>query len=192
MIGQQEVLDLLLESIEHIVSQRQDIHFGIIGGGTELESIKKLASQMALNDYITFYGRVEDEILLEILNTADVCVNPDRPTVMNDLSTMNKIMEYMALKKPMVQYTLKEGEYSAKKASLYALNTDPVDFAEKVIFLIDNPVVREEMGEYGYNRVVTELSWEFESRRLIDFYKKVLRGTSDITARTHKDLVNVN
>lgn len=192
VIGQQEGLDLLLESIKYIVSQRKDIHFGIIGGGTELENIKRLAIEMNLSEYITFFGRVKDEILLEILNTADVCVNPDRPTIMNDLSTMNKIMEYMALKKPIVQYTLKEGKYSAMRASLYALNTDPLDFAEKIIFLINNPVVREQMGDYGYNRVVTELSWEFESKRLIDFYKKVLRGASDNASASHRDLINVN
>jgi glycosyltransferase involved in cell wall biosynthesis len=92
---------------------------------------------------------------------------------MNDLSTMNKIMEYMALKKPIVQYTLKEGKFSAQEASLYATNTDPIDFAEKIIQLLDNENLRLKMGELGYNRVIKELSWNYESKKLVSIYKKV-------------------
>jgi glycosyltransferase involved in cell wall biosynthesis len=101
-------------------------------------------------------------------------VNPDKPTVMNDLSTMNKIMEYMALKKPIVQYNLKEGRYSAGEASLYAKNTDPIDFAEKIMALLDDPKKRKQMGEFGYKRVVNELSWDHEQGNLVDHYRKVL------------------
>ena len=130
---------------------------------------------MGLNDYVDFYGRVDDETLVDVLNTADICVNPDRPTVMNNLSTMNKIMEYMALKKPIVQYDLKEGRVSAQGASLYATNNDTNDFAQKIIWLLDNETMRKEMGEYGYHRIINELSWEFEKNKLTDFYKKVLK-----------------
>lgn len=83
-------------------------------------------------------------------------------------------MEYMALKKPVVQYDLKEGRFSAQEASLYAEWHDTKDFADKIIYLIDRPQMRTEMGEYGYNRIINELSWDYESTRLLDFYKKVL------------------
>ncbi len=175
VIGAQEGLDLLLESVKYIVSTRDDVQFAIVGGGTDLEKISKMAEESRLNDYVDFYGRVDDKTLVNILNTADVCVNPDRPTIMNDLSTMNKIMEYMALKKPIVQYDLKEGRFSAQRASLYAENTSTKDFAEKILYLLDNPQKGMEMGEFGYKRVVNELSWEFESKKLISFYKKVLK-----------------
>ena len=92
---------------------------------------------------------------------------------MNDLSTMNKIMEYMAIKKPIVQYDLKEGRYSAREAALYATNTDTTDFAHKILWLLDHEEERKSMGNYGYNRVINELSWEYESKKLIDFYEKV-------------------
>lgn len=174
VIGEQEGLDLLLDSAKYILSKRNDVHFGIVGGGTHLDEIKELCKQMNLFEHFDFYGRVDDKTMLQVLNTADVCVNPDRPTAMNDLSTMNKIMEYMALKKPIVQYTLKEGRYSAKDASLYAKNTDPIDFAEKIIELLNNEEKRKKMGEYGYNRVLSELSWEHENKNLIHIYKKVL------------------
>ncbi|NEU09991.1 glycosyltransferase family 4 protein [Flavihumibacter sp. R14] len=174
VIGEQEGLDLLLKSVQSIIKVRQDIQFAIVGGGTELLKIKSLAKELEVSEFVDFYGRVDDTILIEILNTADVCVNPDRPTIMNNLSTMNKIMEYMALRKPIVQYSLKEGQFSAQKASLYASNTDPEDFANKVVYLIDNVDLRNEMGEYGYRRVVNELSWEYESKRLIAFYNRIL------------------
>ena len=174
VIGEQEGLDLLLKSAAYIVHKRKDIHFAIVGGGTHLEEIKKECQQRGLSSDFDFYGRVDDQTMLEVLNTADVCVNPDKPTEMNNLSTMNKIMEYMALKKPIVQYSLKEGKFSAEGASLYANNTDPIDFGDKIIHLLDNPEVRSEMGELGYSRVVNELSWDFEKLNLLKHYRKVL------------------
>lgn len=174
VIGEQEGLDLLLESVKHVISKRKNVQFAIIGGGTELQAIKELTEKMELQEHVDYYGRVDDETLVNILNTTDICVNPDKPTEMNNLSTMNKIMEYMALKKPIVQYDLKEGRVSAQKASLYAENTSPKNFAEKILWLFDNPDVRIEMGEYGYNRVINELSWDFESKKLIAFYQIIL------------------
>lgn len=172
VIGEQEGIDLLLESFQIIISKREDIQLAIIGGGTHLEELKKLCTSLNLDNFVDFYGRVPDEILVDVLNTADVCVNPDKPTEMNNLSTMNKIMEYMALKKPIVQFDLKEGRYSAENASLYASDVD--DFAIKIIELIDNEHLRKTMGEFGYNRVIKELSWDYESQKLVEFYSKIL------------------
>jgi len=174
VIGEQEGIDLLLESAKYVVDKRKDVQFAIVGGGTDVEKLKQLSKEMGLSEYVDFYGRVSDEILIGILNTADICVNPDKPTEMNNLSTMNKIMEYMALKKAIVQFDLKEGRFSAQKASLYAANDSTDDFAEKIIYLLDNEKIRNEMGEYGYNRVLTELSWEYESKKLVNVYKQLL------------------
>jgi glycosyltransferase involved in cell wall biosynthesis len=174
VIGEQEGIDLLIESAKHIVSVRQDIQFAVIGDGTSLPMLKKLCIEMGLSDYIDFYGRVPDDLLIAILNTADVCVNPDKPTEMNNLSTMNKIMEYMALKKPVVQYDLKEGKFSAQEASLYAKCGDTLDFAEKIMQLMDDPELRTKMATFGYNRVLNELSWDYEKEKLTDLYNRVL------------------
>ena len=173
VIGEQEGIDLLLQSVKYITAKRNDIQFAVIGGGSDLKRIQKLAISMGLEEHVDFYGRVTDDLMVAILNTADVCVNPDKPTEMNNLSTMNKIMEYMALKKPIVQYDLKEGRFSAQDASLYARNGDTVDFANKILELIDNPERMKEMGEYGYNRVIKELSWEYESEKLTRFYNQI-------------------
>jgi glycosyltransferase involved in cell wall biosynthesis len=176
VMGQQEGVDLLLNSVDYIVNKknRKDVRFCIMGGGPSLEELRELNEKMGLTDYVEFPGRVSDEFLADVMNTADVCVNPDLPSEMNDKSTMNKIMEYMAFGKPMVQFTLKEGMFSAQKASLYAKNTDTDDFAEKILWLLDNPDKAAEMGAFGRKRVQTELSWDFERPKLIGAYKKIL------------------
>ena len=176
VMGQQEGVDLLLTSVDYIVNKknRKDVRFCIMGGGPSLEELRELNEKMGLTDYVEFPGRVSDEFLADVMNSADVCVNPDLPSEMNDNSTMNKIMEYMAFGKPMVQFTLKEGMFSAQKASLYAKNTDTDDFAEKILWLLDNPDKAAEMGAFGRKRVQTELSWDFERPKLIGAYKKIL------------------
>ena len=175
VIGVQEGLDLLLDSVHYIVKRRKDVQFAIVGGGTALDEIRLLADDMGLSEYVDFYGRVSDEKLVDILNTCDVCVNPDKPTEMNNLSTMNKIMEYMALKKPIVQFDLKEGRASALEASLYAKNHDTIDFAKKVMWLLDHEEERTEMAKFGYDRVLNELSWDYERENLINFYRRAFR-----------------
>lgn len=172
VIGEQEGIDLLLDSFKLLLEERSDVQLAIVGGGTSLDSLKTYCASLGIEDHVDFYGRVDDDILLEVLNTADICVNPDKPTEMNNLSTMNKIMEYMALKKPIVQFDLKEGRFSAQKASLYA--SDVNDFYKKMNQLLNNAEMRKEMGEFGYSRVVNELSWGHESQKLVEFYKLVL------------------
>ena len=172
VIGSQEGIDLLLASVRHIVrvQKRQDVHFGIVGGGPALQAMKRLAVEMGVAEYVTFTGRVTDDELFAMLNTSDVCVNPDLPNDMNDKSTMNKIMEYMALSKPIVQFDLTEGRFSARDASLYARKNDIADFAHKVLELLDDPERRRQMGELGRVRVVNELAWTHEAPKLLDAY----------------------
>ncbi len=172
VMGRQEGIDYLLQAARHIVHdlKRTDVHFGLVGGGTSLEEMKALARELGVADYVTFTGRVPDAELLAMLNTADVCVNPDIATEMNDISTMNKIMEYMALGKPIVQFDLAEGRYSAQSASLYARQNDAVDFAAKIVELLDHPERRREMGEFGRRRVIEELEWRHEVPKLLAAY----------------------
>ncbi|MBL8267695.1 glycosyltransferase family 4 protein [Steroidobacter sp.] len=172
VMGRQEGIDGLLAAAHHIVHDmgRSDVHFGLVGGGTELEAMKKLAQELQVADYVTFTGRVPDAELLAMLNTADVCVNPDVANEMNDKSTMNKIMEYMALGKPIVQYDLTEGRVSAQQASLYAKRNDPIDMARQIVALLDDEPRRKQMGEWGRERVKDALAWEHEVPRLLAAY----------------------
>jgi glycosyltransferase involved in cell wall biosynthesis len=169
----QEGLDILLDVAQHIkTSGRRDIHFTCIGGGPGLIGLRKLTQDMGLDDIVTFTGRIPFQQLLEILSTADVCVNPDRPCQMNELSTMIKIMEYMALAKPIVQFDLKEGRFSAADASLYADKNNMVgDFADKILWLLEHPEERKRSGEFGRKRVETELAWKFSVKELLAAYE---------------------
>jgi glycosyltransferase involved in cell wall biosynthesis len=178
VIGEQEGLDLLIQSIRIIREKRDDIQYAIVGGGTHLEFIMQYARENKVDDIIDFYGRIDDSTMLQVISTCDICVNPDVPSEMNNLSTMNKIMEYMALKKPIVQYDLKEGRYSAQEASLYAKNTEVADFAAKMTTLLDDPAMREKMGAYGYERLQNHLSWDKQRTILVDFYLRVLKLSS--------------
>lgn len=174
VMGKQEGIDLLLEAAQHIVLEmgRTDVHFGLVGGGTSLDEMKQYASDLKISDYVTFTGRVPDQELLQMLNTADVCVNPDVANAMNDKSTMNKIMEYMALGKPIVQFDLTEGRFSAQDASLYAKKNDPIDMARRIVELLDNPERRERMGTLGRRRVDRELEWRYEAPKLLAAYER--------------------
>ena len=172
VMGRQEGIDLLLCAARQVVDLhgRHDIHFGLVGGGTSLEEMRALARRLDIEDYVTFTGRVPDAEFLTMLNTADVCVNPDVANAMNDKSTMNKIMEYMALGKPIVQFDLAEGRFSAQDASLYARRNDPDDLAAKIIELVDDPERRARMGAFGRTRVENELEWRYEVPKLLAAY----------------------
>lgn len=177
VMGKQEGIDYLLRTASHLIKDygRTDIQFGLVGGGTELESLKSYAKELGIADYVTFTGRVPDKEMLEVLNTADICINPDIANEMNDKSTMNKIMEYMALGKPIVQFDLTEGRFSAQEASLYAKKNDEKDMAEKIIALLESHELRNKMGEFGRNRVRNELEWKYEVPKLLQAYDELFK-----------------
>jgi glycosyltransferase involved in cell wall biosynthesis len=171
----QEGLDILLDVALHIKnSGRLDVHFTCVGGGPGLAGLRQMVKDKNVEDIVNFTGRVSDQELLEVLSTADVCVNPDKPCEMNDISTMIKIMEYMALGKPIVQFDLKEGRFSAQDASLYSGKGDQVNgFANKILWLLDHPGERKKMGEFGRRRVEQELAWKFSVDNLLAAYRRV-------------------
>ena len=170
----QDGVDILLDVAAHIKNLgRRDIHFTCVGGGPGLAGLQKLTQDKNLGEIVNFTGRVPDHELLEVLSTADVCVNPDKPCRMNDISTMIKIMEYMALSKPIVQFDSKEGRFSAKEASLYSDGENPVtDFANKILWLLEKPDERRKMGESGRRRVEGELAWEYSVQNLLAAYQR--------------------
>jgi glycosyltransferase involved in cell wall biosynthesis len=175
-MGEQDGLDILVDVALHIKRMgRRDVHFTCVGGGPGLAALRKMIQDKHVEDMINFTGRIPDDQLLTILSTADVCVNPDRPCEMNDISTMIKIMEYMALAKPIVQFDLKEGRFSAGEASLYADKQRGVaDFAAKIVWLLDNPDERRKMGDFGRRKVEQELAWEYSVDNLLAAYQRVL------------------
>ena len=175
VIGNQEGIDLLLASVKHLVRElgRTDIQFVLVGDGPSRKRMEALSLEMGLGEFVTFLGRAPDDQLFSVLSSADVCVNPDRVNTMNNLSTMNKILEYMVMKKPIVQYEVAEGRVSAAEASVYAKPNDPVDFALKIAALLGDPAAHERAGEIGRGRIENELSWAHQIPKLIQAYTRL-------------------
>ncbi len=186
----QEGLDILLEVARNIRARgRSDVHFTCVGGGPGLADLRRMAHDMELEDMFNFTGRIPDKDLLDVLSTADVCVNPDKPCEMNDLSTMIKISEYMALGKPIVQFDLKEGRYTAGEASLYADNNNQVpDFADKILWLLDHPEESRRMGRSGFQRVQDHLAWEYSVKQLLAAYDRAFEKRGVRHAIAHSEV----
>ena len=175
VIGQQEGMDLLVAAADHLIRKlnHRDVHFAIIGFGPQLEEVQRDVKSRGLERYFTFTGALYGDYMLAVLNSIDIGVSPDPYNPMNDISTMNKVMEYMTLEKPVVQFDLTEGRASAGEASLYARSNDPVDFATKIAELIDNPAERVRLGKLGRERVLDRLSWAHSAPNLLAAYDRV-------------------
>ncbi|GJE57913.1 D-inositol-3-phosphate glycosyltransferase [Methylobacterium thuringiense] len=176
VIGNQEGLDLLIDAIRHLVTVRgrTDTQFCIVGAGPALHQAQQYAEESGVSAYVDFLGRVPDDKLISVLSTADVGVNPDRVNAMNDKSTMNKILEYMAFSLPIVQFDVTEGRASAGEASLYAAKNDPMDLASKMDLLLSEPDRRQRMGALGYERVCSQFAWNHQAATLTTFYADLL------------------
>jgi glycosyltransferase involved in cell wall biosynthesis len=179
VMGPQDGVDLLIESIAVIVQMRGLEHstFALIGNGTELPRLKAMASQIGLEAVIRFPGRVPNQELADYITTADVCVAPDPKNPMNDKSTMNKVLEYMAYGRPVVLYDLTEGRRAAGGAALYARPNDPSDFAQLVMELLDSELLRRKLGEAGRRRIEQNLNWRLEKLQLLEAYRAALNGS---------------
>jgi glycosyltransferase involved in cell wall biosynthesis len=172
VMGEQEGLDLLLQAMKLLVTDlgEPDIQLVLVGDGSHRATLEQLSNELGLEGHVTFTGRVSDQELISALGEADVCVNPDRWSTLNDKSTMNKIIEYMAMGKPIVQFDLTEGKVSAGDASLYARPDDVQDMAEKILFLLRDPQLRADMGAKGRQRVKDTLAWEHQVPILLSAY----------------------
>ncbi len=182
----QEGLDILIDVAAEIKNRgRSDVHFTCVGGGPGLPALRRMVADKDLESTFNFTGRVSDSELLDVLSASDVCVNPDKPCEMNDISTMIKIAEYMALGKPIVQFDLKEGRFTAGDASLYSDGEDLVsDFADKILWLLDHPEERERMGRFGRDRVEQRLGWEHSVSNLLAAYERVFQKRGRILHNT--------
>jgi glycosyltransferase involved in cell wall biosynthesis len=173
-MGEQEGLDLLLRAVRRIVHNKaRDVRAVLVGDGPQRKALEAQAAVLGLSEWVTFTGRLADDAMHALLAEVDVCVNPDRPSALNDQSTMNKVIEYMALAKPIVQFEGTEGRVSAGAAALYAAKGDVDDFADKVLQLLDDEALRTGMGALGRRRVETELAWSHQEAALLAAHDRV-------------------
>lgn len=181
VIGPQDGLDYLLRALQllNTVLQRNDFSCIIIGEGSALAKIKMLAKQLDILPYVSFTGFLPQMDALKRLSAVDICVDPDPSNIYNDHCTMIKLMEYMALGKPIVAFDLPEHHVTAGNAALYAHPNEELDFARQIMILMDDQQRREQMGKIGLKRVENELAWSYQARNLLDAYASV-RNTSVI------------
>jgi glycosyltransferase involved in cell wall biosynthesis len=176
VMGLQDGLDYLIDAALIIIREwgLQDVQFILVGAGPEFSRLRDRVRSLGIDDLVTFTGRLSDEDLGAVLKTADVCVDPDEANALNDVSTMNKIVEYMAVGKPIVQFDLREGRFSAAEASLYAIRNDVTSLAKCIITLLDDREARVRMGQIGLQRFTQELNWESQVPVLLAAYKRAL------------------
>lgn len=174
-IGPTDGVQYLLRALACIVHQmgRQNVRCRIIGSGDALDDLRALAVSLNIGDRVEFTGWMSDkQQMLKLLSEAEVCVEPAPVNDLNQQLTMIKIMEYMALAKPIVAFDLKETHVSAQDTILYASANDPEDMARKIVTLLDQPEMRRAMGLAARERVVNNLAWEFSARALVSAYSR--------------------
>jgi glycosyltransferase involved in cell wall biosynthesis len=185
-MGPQDGVDYALRSLASLRDDlgRDDVQAAFLGHGDAWDDLVALARELGLDDRVEFTGRVSDEDVARYLSTADVCLAPDPKNPLNDVSTMNKIVEYMAMSRPLVSFDLIEARVSAGEAALYATPNDEREFALLIAELLDDPERRARMGALGRRRVEQELSWDHSRAALLGAYETVLaRGELRSAAR---------
>lgn len=176
VMGPQDGVDHALRALAFLEKRRTDWHAVFVGEGDVWPQMKDLARTLGLGDRVTFTGRIPDEDVLRILSTCDVCLAPDPRSPLNDVSTMTKILEYMAMERPLVSYDLVEARVSAGPAALYAQPNDEASFADKIAELLDDPERRRRLGKEGRSRLERGLSWAHSERALLAAYGRALDG----------------
>jgi len=174
-LNPQDGVDYLLRSLRYLLNdlKRSDFHCVIMGTGDSLQDLRDLAGTLQLNGCVELTGFVSDEDLQSNLAAADICVDPDPSSPLNDVSTWIKIMEYMAYAKPIVSFDLKETRFSAGEAAAYAKPNGESEFAEMIAHLMEQPELRRKMGTYGRQRVEQELQWTKVGQNLLTAYESL-------------------
>lgn len=175
VMGPQDGVDIVVRAADVIVREmgRDDIAFTIIGSGDCFEELVALRDELKLSGHVEFTGRAPDELVTQIMSTADVGLSPDPKNPLNDVSTMNKTMEYMAFNLPVVAFDLRETRVSAGEAAVYARPNDVHDYAKAIVDLLDDEAARTQLGKIGRARVEDELAWKHQERAYLGVYQRV-------------------
>jgi glycosyltransferase involved in cell wall biosynthesis len=176
VMGPQDGVDIVVRAADIVVSKlgRDDIAFTLIGSGDCFDDLVALRDQLGLAGHVEFTGRAPDEQVVRIMSTADAGLSPDPKNPLNDVSTMNKTMEYMVFGLPVVAFDLRETRVSAGDAAVYVQPNDEQQYAEAIVALLDDEPRRELMGKLARERVEQELAWDHQEGTYLGVYKRVL------------------
>jgi glycosyltransferase involved in cell wall biosynthesis len=176
VMGPQDGVDIVVRAANVVVHQfkRDDIAFTLIGSGDCFDDLVALRDELGLAGHVEFTGRAPDELVARILSTADLGLSPDPLNPLNDVSTMNKTMEYMAFELPVVAFDLRETRVSAGDAGMYVVPNDVYAYAAAIVELMDNEPKRSRLGKLGRVRVEQELAWSHQQRAYLGVYQRLL------------------
>lgn len=185
LMGYHDGVDHLLRAVAHLVHDlgRRDTLCLLVGDGAARGDLERLAAELGVEDHVLFAGFVPYERMSSYICAADICVVPDPSNPYNDRSTMIKVMEYMALGKPIVAFDLPEHRFTAQGAALYARPNDDLGLARAIAELADDPERRVELGAIGRLRIDDELEWRHCVPNLLDAYTRLLSGEMPETVR---------
>jgi glycosyltransferase involved in cell wall biosynthesis len=174
-MNRQDGVDYLIRAIGELRDRLgiSDVLAVIVGTGSDVPALEALTEELGLGDSVWFTGRVPDDDLMRYLSTADICVVPDPRNPFTDRSTMIKMMEYMALAKPVVAFDLTEHRRTAGDAALYATPNSELELARCLATLIQDPDARARLGEMGRQAVNDRLSWPHQEQALLDVYRRL-------------------
>jgi glycosyltransferase involved in cell wall biosynthesis len=179
VMGPQDGVDIVVRAADVVVRElaRDDIAFTLIGSGDSFDELVALRDELGLAGHVEFTGRAPDDLVTRILSTADVGLSPDPKNPLNDVSTMNKSMEYMAFELPVVAFDLHETRVSVADAGVYVRPNDVREYAEAIVELMDDEAKRAELGKLGRERVEQELAWKYQQRAYLDVYDSLTNKT---------------
>jgi glycosyltransferase involved in cell wall biosynthesis len=177
VMGNADGVDYLVKAAEHVVKtrKRHDVQFLLMGSGPEQGELVQLRDRLGLEDHVDMPGRVTNEFLFSALKTMDVGVACDPINDYNDHCTMNKTLEYMAFAKPQVMFGTREGRYSAGEAARYVMENSAEELGDAILEMLDHPAERQRLGQIGFQRLSTELSWERSVEQLLAAYHRALQ-----------------
>jgi glycosyltransferase involved in cell wall biosynthesis len=175
IMGPQDGVDQVLLVMNELVHKRgrTQVTVTLLGFGDCLEDLKRQSTALGLDNHVIFTGRVDRIAIAEYLSGADIGLCPDLKTPLNDLSTMNKTMEYMSYGLPAVSFDLVETRVSGGDTLLYVPSGDIGAFADAVERLIDDSVLRLELGQRARERVSTQLDWRPQAEAYVSVFDEV-------------------
>jgi glycosyltransferase involved in cell wall biosynthesis len=182
VMGPQDGVDLVVRAADEVINKlgRDDIGFTLIGSGDSYDEVVALRDELGLGDHVEFTGRVPDETVRRVMSTADVGLSPDPKNPLNDVSTMNKTMEYMAFELPVVAFDLQETRVSAGDAAVYVEPNDVEKYGRAIVELVDDEARRRWMGRFGRDRVERVLAWEHQQKAYLAVYDRLTGRDAEV------------
>jgi glycosyltransferase involved in cell wall biosynthesis len=170
-IAEQDGLDRIAEILAQVRRKRPGLNvlLTVIGDGDARQEFEAALDEWGVRDCVYMTGWVRADQVPELLQEADVCVDPAPATLLNERSTMIKLMEYLALGKPVVAYDLLETQRTVGDAGVLVQRGDPAAFADALVRLAEDPALRSGLAQMARERA-QGLTWECSESALLEAY----------------------